>query len=705
MSASELPLVAVLGATGTLGGEVCRLLPTRLPCTILACGRDRERLKTLERGLGGAHRTLALDLTQPDPEAGNTLAACDIVINCTGPSWRTAIPAAEAALGGRGHFVDPGGYAMLERHLASRHAGLVKDQRSFIIGAGWMPGLAELAARQMLDKALGTYGEQMRELDLFFGARDHWPLTSVSDMIWHLFELPHSLGWFEDGVWKKAGINRMGVRVNLPGRSGRERATWVYNAPFACLAREYPRMRIRAGMLFVSPLTQAAIAWISLFCRSDRARAARILQRAIGRDADRRGIEGLVWGRGVTPSRRRLSCLIRTGRNMEMTAFAVVEAARHAVAGSAGRGALYFDRAVPPGPVFTQLAQREGTLVDIRDENDACRLRPTAGSVPGRPRAGNEAAPIPDLPSFFHSLEHRPAQATALLDMCSRAHGSALDIPWVQDPVASFLRIFSGVPPQWKALHPLCWMGVCSRTLLLDRMAADTLAAWSETSCVSVWSLGAGFDGRWARHPLMRRQGLTLHEWDDARILEAKRIALSRSPWSESYARVEAHPWRIPVGPGDTAGAEWEKSIREEAERVNGPVMVVMEGLLDLLPLPTKKRLLRLLAKHLPDSVLLFDNLNETAARNDNKAPERYTGSRHLPVQGLAHDAGELLMDCGWLVIRTESVFETMRECPLAGRWKALRLFPLPSAMREAYCCRAAIPFRPLFQKETSHAQ
>lgn len=349
------PRIAVLGASGSLGGEACALAAQLLDADMLIAGRNREALEKVSAALPRPAAVVTADLHSLSGEAVEAFSTCDVLLNCTGPSWKNAVAAASLALKTKGHYVDPGGYAPAMAVLEPHHGAFVREGRSCMIGAGWMPGLSELAARYLLLEAAERFGESVREVDVFFGARDRWPRSSVSDMIWHLFELPHSLGWFERGEWKKATPWNMGATVDLAPFGGKERVSWAYNAPFAHMSREYPELRIRAGLMFVGAATQATIGGIRLFLRNRRDVAEHLLQRAIARDAEKHGTIGLVVGRARTCSNRELSFAVRAEDNMRVTALTAVLAARHALNRSAAPGVAYFDRMVPPRAFFADV--------------------------------------------------------------------------------------------------------------------------------------------------------------------------------------------------------------------------------------------------------------------------------------------------------------------------------------------------------------
>ena len=359
------PRVAVLGASGSLGGEVCTLAGQLLDADLLISGRNSKALEKVSAKLPRPATVVAGDLHSLGADAVEMFSSCDILLNCTGPSWKNAAAAASLALKTKGHYVDPGGYASAMTVLEPHHDSFAREGRSCLIGAGWMPGLSELAARHLLLDAAERFGESVSEVDIFFGARDHWPRSSVSDMIWHLFELPHSLGWFERGEWKKATPWNMGASVARTPFGKKERVSWAYNAPFARMSKEHPELRIRAGLMFVGAATQATIGIIRLFLRNHREIAEGLLQKAIARDAKKRGKIGLVVGRARTCSNRELSFAVSTKDNMRITALTAVLAAKHALNHATAPGVAYFDQMVSPRDFFADIRSTDISVSDI----------------------------------------------------------------------------------------------------------------------------------------------------------------------------------------------------------------------------------------------------------------------------------------------------------------------------------------------------
>lgn len=111
---------------------------------------------------------------------------------------------------------------------------------------------------------------------------------------------------------------------------------------------------------------------------------------------------------------------------------------------------------------------------------------------------------------------------------------------------------------------------------------------------MSVWSVGAGFDARWARlagplSPVVARWV----EVEEPKVLHNKHWALAGSPFHELYDRVESVPmvaagWDVPAEPH-----EW-------------PVVLLM-GLLHRVPAAGLRTLLRRIRKSAPQASVLLD--------------------------------------------------------------------------------------------------
>lgn len=143
--------------------------------------------------------------------------------------------------------------------------------------------------------------------------------------------------------------------------------------------------------------------------------------------------------------------------------------------------------------------------------------------------------------------------------------------------------------------------------------------ARAQGQALAMWTLGAGFDGRWARlaGPLAGATSRWV-EVEDARLLALKSELLSDSPFGALWSRVES----IGMAPGGW-GIE---------ARVGERPVVVLEGMLHRLSARGLSALLRAIAQQAPGAHAVLD----------------LTG-----VQGLARAgwSGRRLATLGWSVV------------------------------------------------------
>ena len=88
------PKIAVLGASGSLGGEACALAAQLLDADMLIAGRNREALEKVSAALPRPAAVVTADLHSLSGEAVEAFSTCDVLLNCTGPSWKNAAAAA-----------------------------------------------------------------------------------------------------------------------------------------------------------------------------------------------------------------------------------------------------------------------------------------------------------------------------------------------------------------------------------------------------------------------------------------------------------------------------------------------------------------------------------------------------------------------------------------------------------------------------------
>lgn len=346
--------IAVLGGSGDIGRVVCAELARLGSYGLVVAGRNLERAEALAATLPTGTEVRRFDV---GTESGDAFRDCALIVNCTGPSWRTGPLAAAMALHAGAHLVDVGGYSLLMGELAGRGGELEAAGRSFVLSAGWMPGLSEVFVRHALERAEGAHGPA-ESVVLYCGARDTWSLTSAEDMVWHVFsEL--RFGWFERGVWSGRPVWAACGTVTLPVLpDARQQVTWMYNAPSRPLAEERRDLSLRIGLVLVGPRCRFALAFSRLFLSRRRKTAAAMLHGAIRRDAERRGPMGLLHAEVRSRSGRTFRLTLAEARNHWITGLSAAHAAHAVMQGLARPGVHYLGEAVPARAFMESLAAR-----------------------------------------------------------------------------------------------------------------------------------------------------------------------------------------------------------------------------------------------------------------------------------------------------------------------------------------------------------
>ncbi|MFB1479871.1 class I SAM-dependent methyltransferase [Corallococcus sp. RDP092CA] len=215
--------------------------------------------------------------------------------------------------------------------------------------------------------------------------------------------------------------------------------------------------------------------------------------------------------------------------------------------------------------------------------------------------------------------------------------------------------------------------GVALRSSLLDGLIEEELRRLQATGeRVSYWSLGAGFDYRWDRfHAYL---GSTIHEYlefDQPALLESKARLLQDSPFRQKYQQVRQHPGNLVHGLPDSLPA------------TSGPVLVVLEGVIDYLGREDKLRLLGAIKARAPRAVVVMDAMNRWAVDMNNRKSSEATGSKKVGFSWAPESVEDFYRaEAGYQVLALRSLFREL----LVRKNRLLRLLPLPARIDKCSC-------------------
>lgn len=235
-------------------------------------------------------------------------------------------------------------------------------------------------------------------------------------------------------------------------------------------------------------------------------------------------------------------------------------------------------------------------------------------------------------------------------------------------PVSDWLIALNGSPPFADKIAERTLHGVSMRAKTMDAWLDEILVALPPSTTATVVSLGAGFDSRW--HGRLG-QGKVITRWievDRPHVLDAKRNLLHGSQFSSDYDLVE----QVSV---DLTG-----DIAPLIDRLDGPVIVIAEGVLDYLPLAHRSRILMALRKHIELKAVILDAQNAFFQRLANRESEKNTGDRNVRFVDSPRNPEKFFKDLSLAVEK--------RHSPL----------PALAAISSTIAERAAIKFVPMIR-------
>lgn len=174
----------IIGGSGSTGRAVAdELLRTTEQSILLGC---RDPLKAQPVAAAFCRRASSADVDIRDPQSIDAFCGrCSIIVNCTGPVCDLRDAVAQACLRNRCHYVDVAGLSLVKEAMAPHAADIAGLGLSFVISAGWMPGLYELLPAYAYAHAKGSM-DTVRSLTIFFGDSGDWSQTAMRDGVWHL---------------------------------------------------------------------------------------------------------------------------------------------------------------------------------------------------------------------------------------------------------------------------------------------------------------------------------------------------------------------------------------------------------------------------------------------------------------------------------------------------------------------------------------
>ena len=212
----------IAGGYGATGRMVASELWKRCPGEILIGGRDLAKGEALAAEFDSRASAAYLDVLDSH-SLDDFCSRCSIIVNCAGPVMLLQDRAAQAAFRARCHYIDAADMSLVKERMLSHRQEIEDLGLSFVISAGWMPGLSELLPVYAYAQARAKL-DTIESVTLYFGDSGEWSTNALRDAAWFIHQSGlRSPGYFRKGAWTRAKISETFRRGNLgdPIGSGR----------------------------------------------------------------------------------------------------------------------------------------------------------------------------------------------------------------------------------------------------------------------------------------------------------------------------------------------------------------------------------------------------------------------------------------------------------------------------------------------------
>lgn len=212
----------IVGGYGATGRIVASELWKSCDGEILVGGRDLAKGRVLAAAFDNRASAAQLDILDAH-SLDDFCSRCSIVVNCAGPVMLLQDRVAQAAFRRRCHYVDAAGMSLVKERMLSHSREIEDLGLSFVVSAGWMPGISELLP-VYADAQARAKMDTIESLTVYFGDSGQWSTSALRDGVWFIRQSGlRSPGYFRKGEWTRATMSEAFRRVDLrhpvgPGR-------------------------------------------------------------------------------------------------------------------------------------------------------------------------------------------------------------------------------------------------------------------------------------------------------------------------------------------------------------------------------------------------------------------------------------------------------------------------------------------------------
>lgn len=211
---SRTTTFGIIGGYGATGRVVVSELWKSSVAEILIGGRDLAKGTALAAQFGSRVSAVPLDVLDAR-SLDHFCSRCSIIVNCAGPVMVLQDHVAQAALRSRSHYIGLAGLTFVKERLLAHGREIEDLGLSFVVSAGWMPGITELLPAYA-DAQARAKMDTVESLTVYFGDSGEWSSNALRDVVWYIRQVGLSRpGYFRKGEWVRAKMSAAYCKVDL----------------------------------------------------------------------------------------------------------------------------------------------------------------------------------------------------------------------------------------------------------------------------------------------------------------------------------------------------------------------------------------------------------------------------------------------------------------------------------------------------------
>ncbi len=204
----------IAGGYGATGRIVASEIWKSCGGEILIGARDLAKGKVLAAEFDSRASAAHLDILDVD-SLDDFCSRSSIIVNCAGPVIVLQDRVAQAAFRRRCHYIDAAGMSLVKERMLPHSREIEELGLSFVVSAGWMPGISELLP-VYADAQARAKMDTIESLTVYFGDSGEWSTSALRDGAWYIRQSGlRSQGYFRRGEWTRAKTSGAFRRVNL----------------------------------------------------------------------------------------------------------------------------------------------------------------------------------------------------------------------------------------------------------------------------------------------------------------------------------------------------------------------------------------------------------------------------------------------------------------------------------------------------------